>query len=1032
MNPYHPLKATKFCFSACFALMIAGQAHAINPDWIVDSSGNTPGALSTIQQAVDNAQSGDYILVKPGIYNEYVTIDDYEDNIKIVSEVLHGAILDGNFTQDVGFRGAGWQHGKSTADTAINVYLKGFLIRNQVGYNAPYTGGSSTAASETSNGNPVIAAEKGWVIDSVKIEKVKLGIILGGKNARVVDTEIADILGVNAHFLTAESPGSIGPSNPRHGNVRVSRATFQGCNTNTVIPAPAWTNCTKILQASNIIWEHVRSENHGGSALWFDWRNTDYAIRFSTFAGQRIPHPNNPFMAALQLENNQAVPGQDTPGDYTNGQLCFNRFENNTDYAHIHLANTSNLTIYRNHFDDSNRNNPQAERRGPIAVRNETNSQRSANDPIYVRYRDNSGSYQIDFGHGPNQLFQSPSGSDGVGYDYDNHQPADPATETQDRTTCRTHLSSLSNTEYPGFFAATPYDETCLGAFCGKSPAQAVADYDPADLDPATVDGGGGGTPGTGGPTDIQLSNTVVPENQPSLTVGTLSASDPDDSSGFVFALVGGATDLFEISGATLRLKLGVGLDYETAQQHAVTVRVTDPAGNPYTETLIIVVENDVTDDAMDQPTNLLANPSFESGIGGEWQTHGSAQYNLASTGHSGSQALEIASSISSLTRWMTEYRHMPVSPGEEVCVSAYVKTGTSHSGVAKIALTFFDDSWGFKGVQETNGISGPNQPWAKQEVCSLSVPAGATWMRLELRQDQGAGQALFDDVFACRSCTSTPESQGTGGGGNQAPTDITLSNATVTENAAGATVGSLDATDPDDLSGFVFSLMGGATDLFEVTGSTLKLQSGVSLDFEASEQHTVLIQVADPDSATFSKSFTISVTNDPSDDTVGSDIPSNILDNGSFEDSLSGDWETHGSAQYTHATTGRSGARSLEINSSTSSLTRWMTSYRTTPVMPGESVCASVYVKTGSFHYGLAKLAIVFFDDGWGFKGVNETAGIGPANQDWTKQQVCQSSVPSGTTWMRVELRQDHGAGNAFFDDVYVCKDCSATPDIP
>ena len=77
----------------------------------------------------------------------------------------------------------------------------------------------------------------------------------------------------------------------------------------------------------------------------------------------------------------------------------------------------------------------------------------------------------------------------------------------------------------------------------------------------------------------------------------------------------------------------------------------------------------------------------------------------------------------------------------------------------------------------------------------------------------------------------------------NDAPTAITLDNATVMENDAGAVVGSLTTRDPDagDSHRYIVS-----DDRFEVVDGELKLKDDVALDREASETVTVEVTAID------------------------------------------------------------------------------------------------------------------------------------------------------------------------------------------
>ncbi|OBT08301.1 hypothetical protein A9267_11375 [Shewanella sp. UCD-FRSSP16_17] len=112
--------------------------------------------------------------------------------------------------------------------------------------------------------------------------------------------------------------------------------------------------------------------------------------------------------------------------------------------------------------------------------------------------------------------------------------------------------------------------------------------------------------------------------------------------------------------------------------------------------------------------------------------------------------------------------------------------------------------------------------------------------------------------LTACGGSDSS-DSSGTTEPTNSAPTDISLSDSTVDENTAGATVGALSATDSDAGDSHTFSL---TSDQFVIDGTTLKLADGVVLDADAAEstEFTLAITATDGDGATFTKDVTVTV----------------------------------------------------------------------------------------------------------------------------------------------------------------------------
>ncbi len=107
-------------------------------------------------------------------------------------------------------------------------------------------------------------------------------------------------------------------------------------------------------------------------------------------------------------------------------------------------------------------------------------------------------------------------------------------------------------------------------------------------------------------PTDIALSNNIIPENSANGTViGTLSATDPTPAESFTFSLTNNAGGRFSIVGNQLRVANGSLLDFDTQTSHPITVRVTDSASNTYDEVFQIQLTN-----VNEAPTNITLSPS--------------------------------------------------------------------------------------------------------------------------------------------------------------------------------------------------------------------------------------------------------------------------------------------------------------------------------------------------------------------------------------------------------------------------------------
>ncbi|MEO1136574.1 MAG: LamG-like jellyroll fold domain-containing protein, partial [Pseudomonadota bacterium] len=91
----------------------------------------------------------------------------------------------------------------------------------------------------------------------------------------------------------------------------------------------------------------------------------------------------------------------------------------------------------------------------------------------------------------------------------------------------------------------------------------------------------------------------------------------------------------------------------------------------------------------------------------------------------------------------------------------------------------------------------------------------------------------------------------------NEAPTQVTLSNASITENEDGAVVGTLTAVDPDSGDAITFAA---SDDRFEIVDGQLKLKNGVSVDHEAESEISVTVTATDEGGLSTTETFSIDV----------------------------------------------------------------------------------------------------------------------------------------------------------------------------
>ena len=94
-------------------------------------------------------------------------------------------------------------------------------------------------------------------------------------------------------------------------------------------------------------------------------------------------------------------------------------------------------------------------------------------------------------------------------------------------------------------------------------------------------------------PTAIGLSATSVSENSANdVVVGLLSATDADSGDSFTYELIGTAGGRFAIKDGAIVVADGTKLDYETAQEHVIRVRVSDGHGGSFESDFTIHVQD--------------------------------------------------------------------------------------------------------------------------------------------------------------------------------------------------------------------------------------------------------------------------------------------------------------------------------------------------------------------------------------------------------------------------------------------------------
>jgi hypothetical protein len=375
-----------------------------------------------------------------------------------------------------------------------------------------------------------------------------------------------------------------------------------------------------------------------------------------------------------------------------------------------------------------------------------------------------------------------------------------------------------------------------------------------------------------------------------------LSVTDPDAGGSHVFSVPGGSP--FEVSGTTLKLKAGQTLDFESTPSVTVDVTVTDQGALTRTETFTISVNNGneppadialsggtVAENAAGAAVGLLSVTDPDAGGSHVFSVPNASAFEVSGTTLKlkAGQALDFETTPSvTVDVTVTDQDGLTRTEAFTITVSNVNETPTD---IALSGTAVADKTAG--AAVGVLSVTDPDAGGSHAFSVPIASPFEVSGTTLKLK----SGQALDFDVTPSVTVDVTVTDQGgldrteaftiTVSNGNDAPTDIALTGGSVAENAAGAVVGTLSVTDPDPGGSHVFSVPGGSP--FEVSGTTLRLKAGQSLDFESTPSVTVDVTVTDQGALTRTETFTISVTN-------VNEAPSDIaLSGGSIAENIAG-----------------------------------------------------------------------------------------------------------------------------------------------
>ncbi|WP_416670251.1 cadherin domain-containing protein [Egbenema bharatensis] len=404
-------------------------------------------------------------------------------------------------------------------------------------------------------------------------------------------------------------------------------------------------------------------------------------------------------------------------------------------------------------------------------------------------------------------------------------------------------------------------------------------------------------------PTDINISNARIDENVlPESIVGTFSSVDPDANNTFTYSLVDGegATDNAAFTLVNNELRINTSPDFETKSSYSIRVRSTDQGGL-FTEKVLTIDVNDLPESPYNQaPTDINLNNNRVNENVAINTTIGTFTTTDPDTGDTFTYSLvqgEGATDNAAFTLVNNELR-INTSPDFEAKSSYSIRVrSTDQGGLSTDKVLTID-------VNDVNeapigiNISGTrideNVP-AESVVGTFSTvdPDANNTFTYSLVQGEGdtdnaafsvAGNELrinaSPDFETKSSYTVRVRSTDQGGlstdkvltisindleevPGNQAPTNITLSNNRVNENVpANTAIGTLTTTDPNTGDTFTYSLVQGegATDNAAFTLVNNELRINTSPDFETKSSYSIRVRSTDQGGLFTDKVLTVGI----------------------------------------------------------------------------------------------------------------------------------------------------------------------------
>lgn len=416
-------------------------------------------------------------------------------------------------------------------------------------------------------------------------------------------------------------------------------------------------------------------------------------------------------------------------------------------------------------------------------------------------------------------------------------------------------------------------------------------------------------------PTDIVLSSSTVYETeQPGFGFATITTVDPNLDSSFTYSLQDDAGGRFAVSGNTLQ----VGTTALTAGTYNITIRSTDPTELYYDEVVAITVEADPGDPYWEKVVFATgfdavngSNPTTDGSVVAKSLSYSSPSIITYGKQKFGSRAMWITATTDYAT--VADHNDFTFKQMEPFTMEAWVYFETVGTAVFlsqwdgnSVATSGFNfdfttnllriyviDNNGQQRFQQV-GWSPPTGVWHHVAVDRTAdgtlrfyingVPQSAgnvfAWgmqnssLPVRIGTYLNIASTIFtgslDDIRYTKgvaryagSTFAVPTRKFMNKLQKLAPTDVTLTSATIYENAPqGWPVGTLSVVDPNAENTFTYTLTNSAGGRFQLNGKHIEVGPTPS----AISTQTIGVRVTDKDGLFLDKNLDISVIRDETD----------------------------------------------------------------------------------------------------------------------------------------------------------------------